>query len=117
MPVCPDFSHVIDKLFSQATFEPDRMVGGMYHPYIPLQVGGEPLRLSITQAQYHEFAKLIAAECARLCDQNGEDVDNGDVFRSEPHKQLAYETRWSTGSYECAERIRQMFDLKDVDHG
>lgn len=108
-----DFTHRIDQLFSKATFEPDRMVGGMYHPYIPLQVHGEPMRLSVTQAQYHEFARLIAAECAKLCEQNGEDVDNGDVFRAEPHRQLAYDRNWSAGSYECAELIRKQFG---VDH-
>lgn len=106
------FDHLIDKLFSQATFEPDRMLSGMYHPYVPLQVSGEPMRLSITQAQYHAFAKLIATECVKLCEQNGEDVDNGDVFRSEPHRQVTYETRWSTGSYECAELIRKHFGLE-----
>jgi hypothetical protein len=106
-----DFSHLIDKLFSQATFEPDRMVNGMYHPYIPLQIGGESLRLSITQAQYHAFAKLIVAECAKLCDENGEDVDNGDVFRTEPHRQLAYDRSWGAGSYECADLIRKQFGV------
>lgn len=111
MPACPDFSHVIDKLFNQATFEPDRMVGGIYYPYFPLQVSGEPMRLSITQAQYHEFARLIAAECVKLCEQNGDDVDNGDVFRTEPHRQTTYETRWGTGSYECAELIRKQFGV------
>ena len=105
------FDHMIDKLFSQATFEPDRMVGGMYHPHIPLQVAGEPMRFSITQEQYHAFAKLVAAGCVKICEQNGEDVDNDDVFRSEPHRQTTYETRWSTGSYECAELIRKQFGV------
>ena len=100
---------MIDQLFSKATFEPDGMGGGMYHPCI--QVHGEPMRLSITQAQYHEFARLIAAECVKLCEQNGEDVDNGDVFRTEPHRQLAYDRNWSAGSYECAELIRKQFGV------
>jgi hypothetical protein len=67
--------------------------------------------LSITQAQYHAFAKLIATECAKLCKQNGEDVHNGDVFTSEPHRQLAYDRSWGAGSYECAELIRKQFEV------
>ena len=101
-----DFTHMIDKLFSQATFEPDRMVGGMYHPYIPLQVGGEPMRLSITQAQYRKFAELIIQECVKICEQNAEDVDNGDVFRTDVQRAQAYRDRWSTGSFECAHLIQ-----------
>jgi hypothetical protein len=110
-----NFDHVIDKLFSQATFEPDRMVGGIYYPYFPLQVSGEPMRLSITQAQYHEFAKLIAAECVKLCEQNAEDVDNGDVFRTELDREKAYNYSWGAGSYECAELIRKQFGVTSHD--
>lgn len=53
----------IRKLFGEATFEPDRLVNGWYHPYIPLQVYGEPARLSITEEQYKKFAELIIKEC------------------------------------------------------
>ncbi len=98
----------LDKLFSEATFEPERMVGGMYYPYIPLQMAGEPLRLSITQAQYHKFAELIISHCVSLCEQNGEDVDNGDVFRTDPQRLESYRLRFSTGSYECANLIKGM---------
>lgn len=107
-----NFANKIDQLFSQATFDTERMAGGVYHPYIPLQVSGEPMRWSITQAQYHAFAKLIAAECARLCDLNGEDVDNGDVFRSDTQRLTAYQTRFSTGNYECADLIRKHFGVE-----
>jgi hypothetical protein len=104
-----DFDHMIDKLFGEATFETDCMGGRMHH--LCIQVRGEPLRLSITQAQYHAFAKLIATECAKLCEQNGEDVHNSDVFTSEPHRQLAYDRSWGAGSYECAELIRKQFEV------
>ena len=96
----------IDKLFSEATFEPEQMRDGVYHPYIPLQFGGQPLRLSVTQDQYRKFAELITQECVKICEQNAEDVDNGDVFRTDPQRLESYRLRFSTGSYECAELIK-----------
>jgi hypothetical protein len=105
-----DFDHMIDQLFGEATFEPDGMGGRMHHPCIS-SAWVNRMRLSITQAQYHAFAKLIATECAKLCKQNGEDVHNGDVFTSEPHMQLAYDRSWGAGSYECAELIRKQFEV------
>ena len=55
----------IRKLFDEATFEPDRVVYGMYHPYIPMQIVGEDTRLSITDKQIDKFAELIVAEAFR----------------------------------------------------
>ena len=96
----------MDKLFSDATFEPDRMRDGVYHPYIPLQFSGEPLRLSITQDQYRKFAELIIQECVKICEQNAEDVDNGDVFRQDAKRLENYRLRFHTGSVECADLIK-----------
>lgn len=53
----------IEELFNIATYEPDRFVSGIYYPYIPLQVAGEPLRYSITEYGYQKFAKLIVQDC------------------------------------------------------
>ena len=61
-----------------------------------------------------KFAELIIQECVKLCEQNGEDVDNGDVFRTEPHRQLAYDRSWGAGSYECAELIRKQFEVDNT---
>lgn len=72
----------------------------------------ETIDFKIPHVFITKFAAMIAAECVKLCEQNGEDVDNGDVFRSEPHRQLAYDRSWGAGSYECAELIKQRFDLK-----
>jgi hypothetical protein len=57
----------IKELFDQATFDESRMVDGFYHPYIPLQFHGEPVRLSVTREQYHKFAELIVRECYESC--------------------------------------------------
>lgn len=97
---------MIDQLFAQATFEPDRMVDGIYHPYMPLQFSGQPIRLSITQDQYRTFAELIIQECVKICVQNAEDVDNGDVFRTDPQRLESYRLRFHTGSFECADLIK-----------
>lgn len=59
----------IMKLFDQATFDESRVVDGVYHPYIPLQFYGEPLRLSITREQYHKFAELIIRKCVEQVEQ------------------------------------------------
>lgn len=106
-----NFSHLIDKLFSQATFDPDRLVGHMYHPYIPLQVGGEPMRLSITQAQYHAFAKLVAAECAKLCESLTETSETPDLIRSDPNWLPEYGVQCNMQHYDCAELIRKQFGV------
>lgn len=52
----------VSQLFDEATFDETRIVSGVYFPYIPLQVYGEPMRYSITAAQYDKFAKLIIQE-------------------------------------------------------
>jgi len=36
-------SELIRDLFNKATFDQTRLVDGVYHPYIPLQYGGEPM--------------------------------------------------------------------------
>lgn len=59
----------IKKLFNEATFEEDRLIDGIYHPYIPLQFAGEPFRFAITSEQYHKFAELIIEECIKICDK------------------------------------------------
>jgi len=59
----------IKELWGQATFDESRMIGGIYHPYIPLQYGGEPIRYSITEDQIEKFAELIVRECARCVTQ------------------------------------------------
>jgi hypothetical protein len=100
---------LVDQLFSQATYDPSRMVNNVYHPYIPLQYSGEPIRFSITQEQYHKFAELIVEKCIQACLDNAEDVDNRDVFRTDKEREQAYRERWGTGSYECAELITQLF--------
>jgi hypothetical protein len=56
----------IKELWGQATFDESRMIGGVYHPYIPLQYGGEPIRYSITEDQIEKLAELIIQECANL---------------------------------------------------
>lgn len=56
-------SDLIKKLFTKATFEEDRVVAGVYHPYIPLQITGEPFRFAVTSDQYHKFAELVIQEC------------------------------------------------------
>jgi hypothetical protein len=96
----------MDKLFSEATFESDRMRDGVYHPYIPIQFSDQPLRLSVTQDQYRKFAELIIHECVKICEQNAEDVDNGDVFRQDAQRLENYRLRFSTGSLECADLIK-----------
>ena len=96
----------MDKLFSQATFEPDRMRDGVYNPYMPLQFSDQPVRLSVTQDQYRKFAELIIQECVKICEQNAEDVDNGDVFRQDAQRLENYRLRFSTGSLECADLIK-----------
>ena len=101
---------ILDDLFNQATYEPNRMSAGIYHPYIPLQVSGEPLRLSITQEQYYKFAELIVERCIQACYANAEDVDNDDVFKDDKAREQAYRERFSTGSYECARLIQQLFE-------
>lgn len=67
---------LIKKLFGEATFEPDRLINGWYHPYIPLQVYGEPIRLSITEEQYKKFAELIVEECISVVQNR--DMGGGD---------------------------------------
>jgi hypothetical protein len=96
----------IDQIFSKATFEPEQMRDGVYHPYTPLQWGDQLLRLSVTQDQYRKFAELIIQECVKICEQNAEDVDNGDVLRTDPQRLESYRLRFSTGSYECADLIK-----------
>lgn len=64
-------SNKISQLFSDATFEPERVVGGVYHPYIPLQIYGEEMRLSITPSQYQAFGKAIVEECLNILIQHG----------------------------------------------
>lgn len=105
----------MDRLFSEAIFEPERMRDGVYHPYIPLQFGDQPLRMSVTQDQYRKFAELIIQECVKICEQNGEDVDNGDVFRQDALRLESYRLRFSTGSYECAELIKQLVEKQQHD--
>lgn len=56
----------IRELFNIATFEEDRMVDGVYHPFIPLQRYGQPTRYSITEEGYNKFAESIVRECADL---------------------------------------------------
>jgi hypothetical protein len=53
----------IKQFFSEATFEPDRLVDGIYYPYIPLQCSGEPWRHTITDDGIQKFAELIIEEC------------------------------------------------------
>jgi len=62
----------IKELFHQATFEEDRIVNGIYYPYIPLQFAGELCRLSVTSEQYHKFAELIVKDCVQRLRQEGE---------------------------------------------
>jgi len=59
----------IKELWGQATFDESRMIGGVYHPYIPLQYGGEPIRYSITEDQIEKLAELIIRECVRCVTQ------------------------------------------------
>lgn len=61
---------LIDELFYIATFDKSRMIDGVYHPYIPLQVSGEPIRYSITEDQMHRFAELIIKEVYKVFDDN-----------------------------------------------
>ena len=63
-------SELIRDLFNKATFDQTRLVDGVYHPYIPLQYGGEPMRFSITEEQYQKFAELIIRECAAIVNDN-----------------------------------------------
>ena len=65
----------IKELWGQATFDESRMIGGIYHPYIPLQYGGEPIRYSITEDQIEKFAELIVRECARYINERTLDWD------------------------------------------
>jgi len=58
----------IKEFFSEATFEPDRLVDGVYHPYIPLQFSNEPWRYTITDDGIQKFAELIVKECASICE-------------------------------------------------
>ena len=67
---------LIDELFYIATFDKSRMIDGVYHPYIPLQVSGEPIRYSITEDQMHKFAELIIKEVYKVADDN---------FYGDPH--------------------------------
>ena len=53
----------IKEFFSEATFEPDRLVDGIYYPYIPLQYSCEPCRYTITDDGIQKFAELIIQEC------------------------------------------------------
>lgn len=59
-------SKKIHKLFNYATFEPDRVIGGVYMDDIPLQIYGEEPRLSVTHSQYMKFAGLILKECVNI---------------------------------------------------
>lgn len=102
--------NLIDRLFSAATYDHTKFIQGMYHPYIPLQFDNQPLRFSITQPEYHKFAQLIAEECAKICAELAEKVDNGDVFRNDPDRLKAYQDKLSTGILECANFIRQKFE-------
>lgn len=87
-------NNLIKTLFTRATFEEDRVVDGVYHPYIPLQFVGEPLRLSITSEQYHKFAELIIEECINACMSR---VGNSDYNTSRIH---------------CCNDIKQHFGIK-----
>lgn len=59
----------IKEFFSEATFEPDRLVDGVYHPYIPLQFSNEPWRYTITDDGIQKFAELIILEVLSQADE------------------------------------------------
>lgn len=83
----------IKELFAEATFEEERIVDGMYHPYIPLQIAGEEFRHSITQKQYHKFAELIVKECIEVCRSRVGKAD------------------YNTGRMHCASDIKEHFGI------
>jgi hypothetical protein len=63
-------SNLIEKFFNEATFEENQFKNGMYHPYIPLQIAGQPTRYSVTEEGYRKFAELIIRECSKVADDN-----------------------------------------------
>lgn len=59
-----------------------------------------------------KFAELIINECINLCQENGEDVDNGNCFVKDAKRLDLYNNYCGTGSYECAELIKQHFGVE-----
>jgi hypothetical protein len=96
------------ELFEMSTFEEDRIVNGVYYPYIPLQTYGEPSRYSVTKAQYEKFARLIIQECIETLEETADDIDNGDIFRDQELLNK-FEERWSAGLYYAIEKIEERF--------
>jgi flagellin-specific chaperone FliS len=96
------------ELFEEATFDESRIVNGMYHPYIPLQIYGEPIRYSVTKAQYEKFARLMIQECIKTLEEAADDIDNGDIFRDQELLNK-FEERWSAGLHYAIEKIEERF--------
>lgn len=96
------------ELFEEATFEEDRIVDGVYHPYIPLQIYGEPSRYSVTKTQYEKFARLVIRECIETLEETADDIDNGDIFRDQELLNK-FEESWSAGLYYAIEKIEERF--------
>lgn len=69
----------ITELWEQATFDESRVIGGVYHPYVPLQIAGQPTRFSVTEEQQQKFAELLIEEVEALCKSIQFD------FRNEEH--------------------------------
>lgn len=96
------------ELFHSATFDESRIVNGIYHPYLPLQIYGEPIRYSVTRDQYEKFARLVIQECIKTLNGVAEDIDNGDIFRDQALLNK-FEERWSAGVYYAIEKIEERF--------
>lgn len=99
----------ISQLFDEATFDESRIVSDIYNPYIPLQIYGEPIRHSVTKAQYEKFARLVIQECIKTLEEAAEDIDNGDIFRDQELLNK-FEEKWSAGLYYAIEKIEERFD-------
>ena len=57
-------NELIKELWQQATpIDESRIVGGFYHPYIALQIAGEPTRHTFTEQELEKFAEVIVREC------------------------------------------------------
>lgn len=58
-----------------------------------------------------KFAELIIQECIKVCQYTGEDVDNGNLFRSRPELLDDYKKDLSTGAYHCIDEIKEYFGI------
>ena len=83
------------ELWRQVPIASDAINGlGMYCPYVPLQIVGEPVRYSFTQDQLKQYAELIVRDCMEAVDGYT--------------KQRAYDTY-----YRAEEQIQALFGVDD----